>query len=294
MATEILQIGDVDVDDDELTILYSTPPSLIKSGATKSDAISVETYRPTSKIIIDLDDVVEVPASSFTKRNKSRFYRGESSNSKPRRLSFSCEICACEKPISDSFRILGCDHSYCTQCVSNYVAARLQESITSIGCPVPGCAGFLEPQHCRTILPREVFDRWGDALCEALILGAERFYCPYKECSALLINDGSENVVQSECPECRRLFCAPCKAAWHDGIECGEFQRLKKDERSNEDLKLMKLAKDSKWIRCPSCRIYVSKSEGCLYMRCRCGMTFCYNCGAKMDVHLHYCTKCKH
>ncbi|KAG6389033.1 hypothetical protein SASPL_150492 [Salvia splendens] len=83
MATEILQIGDVDVDDDELTILYSTPPSLIKSGATKSDAISVETYRPTSKIIIDLDDVVEVPASSFTKRNKSRFYRGESSNSKP-------------------------------------------------------------------------------------------------------------------------------------------------------------------------------------------------------------------
>ncbi|XP_047974509.1 E3 ubiquitin-protein ligase RSL1-like [Salvia hispanica] len=292
MATQILQIRD---DDDEITIISSTPPPLIKSGATKSDAISVETYRPTPKITMDLDDVVEVPASSFTKRRKSRrFYRGESSNSKPLRLSFSCEICACDKPISDSFNILGCDHSYCTQCVSNYVAARLQESITAIGCPVPGCAGFLEPQHCRTILPREVFDRWGDALCEALILGAERFYCPYKECSALLIADGSETVVQSECPECRRLFCAPCKVAWHAGIECDEFQRLKKDERSNEDLKLIKLAKDSKWIRCPSCRIYISKSEGCLYMRCRCGMAFCYNCGAKMDVHLHYCTKCKH
>ncbi|KAG6390914.1 hypothetical protein SASPL_148659 [Salvia splendens] len=219
MTTEILQIGGVD--DDEITVIYSTPPSF------KSDA---------PKITIDLDDVVESPASPSTNQ-------GEPSNSNSGdddvllRFSFACEICACDKPISDSFQILGCDHCYCTQCVSNYVAERLQESITEIGCPVSDCAGFLEPQHCRTILPREVFDRWGDALCEALILGAERFYCPYGECSALLIDDGIEKVVQSECPECRRLFCAQCKAACHAGIGCDEFQLLK-EERSSEDLKL--------------------------------------------------------
>ncbi|KAG6390915.1 hypothetical protein SASPL_148660 [Salvia splendens] len=123
---------------------------------------------------------------------------------------------------------------------------------------------------------------WGDAL----ILGAERFYYPYKECSALLIADGSENVVQSEC---RRLFCVQCKVAWHAGIKCDEFQRLKKDERSNEDLKLMKLAKDSKWIRCPSCRIFVSRSVGCRDMRCRCGISFCYDCGAQKGVAYHSC-----
>ncbi|XP_042034422.1 uncharacterized protein LOC121780849 [Salvia splendens] len=50
--------------------------------------------------------------------------------------SLVCGICACEKPISDSFQIHGCNHSYCTRCVSNYVAARLQESIAAIGCPV--------------------------------------------------------------------------------------------------------------------------------------------------------------
>ncbi|XP_057806590.1 E3 ubiquitin-protein ligase RSL1 [Salvia miltiorrhiza] len=297
MATEILKITDDD-DDDDVSILYSTPPPF-KSGATKSEAISVDDYRTRSAKIIDLsefDDVVEIPASSYTKRR--RFYKGESSNSKRDdvvlRLSFTCEICADEKPVSDSFGVLGCDHCYCTRCVSNYVAAKLQENITAVGCPVPGCAGFLEPQHCRTILPKEVFERWGDALCEALILGAEKFYCPYKDCSALLIDDGSQKVVQSECPECRRLFCAPCKAAWHSGIQCSEFQQLRADERSNEDIMLLNLAKNKKWIRCPSCRFYVSKSEGCLYMRCRCGYSFCYNCGAQMEKHLHYCKKCRH
>lgn len=217
MTTEILQIGGAD--DDEITVIHSTPPSF------KSDA---------PKITIDLDDGVESPASpSANQGESSNWNRGE--DDVVLRFSFACEICACDKPISDSFQILGCDHCCCTKCVSNHVAERLQESITEIGCPVSGCAGFLEPQHCRTILPREVFDRWGDALCEALILGAERFYCPYKECSALLIDDGSENVVQSECPVCWRLFCAPCKAAWHAGIQCDQFQRLNKDGRSNDE-----------------------------------------------------------
>lgn len=292
MATEVLEISD----DGDITILYTTPIGF-KSVATKPDA----------KIIIDLtqddDDDVEIHPSSSKQR---RLHKGESSNSNGRdgdgddtvlRLSFTCEICTDVKPMSDSFLIIGCDHSYCTQCISNYVAAKLQENITTITCPVPRCGGYLEPHHCRTILPKEVFDRWGDALCEAMILGAERFYCPYKECSALLVNDGGHNeeaVVQSECPDCHRLFCVPCKAAWHAGIHCEEFQKLRADERSNEDLMLLNLAKSNKWMRCPKCQFFVSKSEGCLYMRCRCGHTFCYNCGAHMDAHLHYCKVCKH
>ncbi|KAH6823088.1 hypothetical protein C2S53_002082 [Perilla frutescens var. hirtella] len=306
MATEVLEIADNafdDDDDDEISILYTTPISL-KSGATKSDAISVEDYRRTAKITIDLsdDDVEILPSISFSGKRR-RFYKGESSNPKHDKYdtvlkqSFTCEICTDEKPISDSFRLIGCRHSYCTQCTSNYVAAKLQENITSINCPVPCCSGALDPQHCRTILPKEVFDRWGDALCEAMILGVEKFYCPYKDCSALLIDDrsvGGERLLQSECPECNRLFCVPCKAAWHSGISCSEFEKLRADERSNEDIMLVKLAKSEKWMRCPKCRFYVSKSEGCLYMRCRCRYTFCYNCGAYMDVHLHYCKACKH
>ncbi|KAI3996446.1 hypothetical protein MKX01_013231 [Papaver californicum] len=153
------------------------------------------------------------------------------------------------------------------------------------------CQGVLEPEFCQSILPPEVFDRWGKALCEALIHGAKKFYCPFKDCSALLLDEGVGGISQSECPHCRRLFCAQCKVPWHAGIICAEFQKLNVDERGREDIMLIEAAKKNKWQRCPKCKFYVERSSGCLYIKCRCGHAFCYNCGAPLKDH--YCTACK-
>ncbi|WCJ42872.1 RING/U-box superfamily protein [Euphorbia peplus] len=193
-----------------------------------------------------------------------------------RKPEFLCEICFDPKPKDDSFSIKGCSHSYCKSCMANFIGSKLQENISKITCPVPKCCGFLEPEDCRPILPSEVFDRWGDALCEALILGSQKFYCPYKDCSLMLVDDGSEVVRESECPNCRRLFCAQCRVPWHAEIECAEFQTLHKDERDNKDIMLMKLAKNKLWTRCPSCRIFVERTQGCDNMTCRCGTSFNY------------------
>ena len=55
-------------------------------------------------------------------------------------------------------------------------------------------------------------------------LGLKKFYCPYKDCSAMLVDDGGELVTASECPNCRRLFCAQCRVSWHASIECRDFK----------------------------------------------------------------------
>nr|GEV97123.1 zinc finger, C6HC-type [Tanacetum cinerariifolium] len=78
----------------------------------------------------------------------------------------------------------------------------------------------------RSLVPKEVLDRWDNALCESLIKGSEKFYCPFKDCSALLVDDGGEAVTSSECPHCNRLFCARCKVSWHAGMDCEEYQSL--------------------------------------------------------------------
>jgi E3 ubiquitin-protein ligase RNF144 len=65
------------------------------------------------------------------------------------------------------------------------------------------------------------------------------------------------------------MFCAQCKVPWHDGVTCTEFQRLGKDERGREDLLLRKVAQKSKWQRCPKCKIYVERIEGCVHIICR-------------------------
>ncbi|KAK9950833.1 hypothetical protein M0R45_006299 [Rubus argutus] len=103
-----------------------------------------------------------------------------------------------------SFGIQNCTHSYCEDCINNYVASKLQENInvTSIKCPVPDCKGSLDCEYCRPILPPEVFEKWGSALCEAIIVGSQRFYCPFKDCSALLIADGTEEVVSRDGATC--------------------------------------------------------------------------------------------
>ncbi|GLT85658.1 hypothetical protein SLE2022_038420 [Rubroshorea leprosula] len=226
---------------------------------------------------------------------------GESSNSKSVAVPapappppFVCEICVEPKSQNESFKIKGCSHSYCTDCMTKFVASKLQDNITGIGCPVPNCSGLLEPEYCRQILPPEVFNRWGDALCEGMIIGSQRFYCPFKDCSALLIDDGAQRVKESECPNCFRLFCAQCKVPWHTSIECVEFQKLHKDEREHEDIMLLNLAQSQKWMRCPKCRIVVEKTYGCNYLKCRCGYSFCYNCGGPSCPTTHMCPRCRH
>ncbi|PRQ47105.1 putative IBR domain, E3 ubiquitin ligase RBR family [Rosa chinensis] len=111
-------------------------------------------------------------------------------------------------------------------------------------------------------------------MCEAVILGSQKFYCPFKDCSAMLIDDGAEVVRDSECPNCNRMFCAQCKVPWHAGIECAEFKKLKNDEKGNEDIMLRNLAQKNQWRRCPKSRFYVEKLIGCDTMRCRCAQKF--------------------
>ncbi|KAF8388677.1 hypothetical protein HHK36_025357 [Tetracentron sinense] len=193
-----------------------------------------------------------------------------------------CEICLEGKPTEEMFRnMITCSHSFCVDCISKYVAAKIHENINMVKCPDFHCKGVLEPDRCRSILPEEVFDRWDKALCESLILASHRFYCPFKDCSAILLDEGEEVVTVSECPYCRRLFCAQCKVSWHAGIGCDEFQRLHEDDRKIEDLMVIELAKEKKWMRCPKCEFYVEKGEGCSHISCRCGFQFCYGCGSR-------------
>nr|GFB34620.1 probable E3 ubiquitin-protein ligase RNF217 [Tanacetum cinerariifolium] len=53
------------------------------------------------------------------------------------------------------------------------------------------------------------------------------------------------------------------------------------NERDPNDIMLMDLAKNKKWRRCPSCKFYVERTDGCLHISCRCGYHFCYGCGEK-------------
>ncbi|KAH9750356.1 RING-type domain-containing protein [Citrus sinensis] len=294
-AQKIAQIEVLDLEEEDEIFIKSTS----QKGKRKRSAITVGQHIDdqrgpikASQIFINLDDYFDddddlhvlnlLPHNTPLGKRKKPFSNhsvaenGQPSDSHKNDPSFVCEICVESKSPNESFRIKGCSHSYCTDCIIKYVASKLQESITTIGCPVTGCQGVLEPEYCRNILPQQVFHRWGNALCEAVIPGDQKFYCPFKDCSALLIDDGGSGMAikESTCPHCNRMFCAKCKVPWHAEMKCEDFQNL--NENENDDIKLKKLAVEMKWKRCPNCGYYVEKFRGCNIIICRCGTSFHY------------------
>ncbi|KAM3298713.1 hypothetical protein ACQJBY_040272 [Aegilops geniculata] len=209
---------------------------------------------------------------------------------------FDCAICMETVPGTLKFSVNSCGHAFCSTCVAQYVAAKLDDKVASVECPHPGCgAGTVELERCHGIIPTDLLDKWGLLLCY-LAVGAKRMYCPYPECSALLLADGEAGaaaIAEAECPHCHRLFCARCAVPWHDGFGCEEFQKLGQDERGREDLLLRRLVGREGWQRCPKCQMFVEKLEGCNYIKCRCGYSFCYRCASELSAQNHYCNNCE-
>ncbi|KAL6200887.1 hypothetical protein ACLB2K_024602 [Fragaria x ananassa] len=107
-----------------------------------------------------------------------------------------------------------------------------------------------------------MFEKWGRILCEDMIIGSQKFYCPFKDCSAMLIDDGAEAVRESECPNCKRLFCAQCKVPWHAQLTCSQFKRRSKNDPEKEDIMMEKLAFKKHWRKCPWHRRASSPESG--------------------------------
>ncbi|XP_030519235.2 E3 ubiquitin-protein ligase RSL1-like [Rhodamnia argentea] len=195
-----------------------------------------------------------------------------------------CEICAERKEAKEMFgNRTVCSHVFCSLCVTRHVETKVRDNVTAIRCPGMECEGVLQIDSCRQILPENVLCMWEKSLCEAMFLESQKFYCPFKNCSALLIKDCDDEKVirESECPYCHRLFCAECGVPWHAGVSCEEFQSLNEDERGSEDLVVRELAKEKKWGRCPKCKFYVERTQGCPHIICRCQFQFCYGCGSE-------------
>ncbi|XP_074349333.1 E3 ubiquitin-protein ligase RSL1-like [Apium graveolens] len=207
--------------------------------------------------------------------------------------TFRCDICTDRKSTAKSFSIKGCNHTYCSNCIFQYVNFKIQDNLIRLTCPASGCYRSLKHEHCRSILPPKLFVDWDKKLREDAIPVRDRLYCPYKLCSALMVKGPNfKDIIEKVCSGCHKLFCTKCMVPWHAGMNCEEFQKVHVDEREQEDIMLMQLAKINKWSRCPNCKFYVERNLGCSHMCCRCGYVFCYNCGGYLERgHDLICTK---
>ncbi|XP_010261694.1 PREDICTED: probable E3 ubiquitin-protein ligase RNF217 isoform X2 [Nelumbo nucifera] len=181
---------------------------------------------------------------------------------------FTCEICIEPTPQDKKFKNKKrCSHPFCLDCISKFIDAKTDDNITAVKCPDLNCNKVLDPLSCRPILPARVFNKWCDLLCNATILKCERVYCPYPDCSELVLNECGGRVRKCECPNpnCKRLFCFRCKLPWHAGYRCDESGVT----RDSNDLLIGQVVETKQWTRCPGCGHSVELLLGCPIVRCR-------------------------
>lgn len=193
-----------------------------------------------------------------------------------------CGICFEES--SDMFEGSLCFHRFCEACMTRYIHSMLEQRRHQIYCPHESCSEALTLDECRYFLPAEIFEQWSAVMVEAEIPEALKVYCPFSDCSGLLVKENVgtldvEDVDMAECPFCNRLFCARCKVPWHANLQCSEFQSLPTTDKTEADFLLLKLAEDHKWRRCGKCKSMVELIYGCNHITCRCRHEFCYVCG---------------
>ncbi|XP_052188200.1 E3 ubiquitin-protein ligase RSL1-like isoform X2 [Diospyros lotus] len=197
-----------------------------------------------------------------------------------------CGICFEEKQNRQMFRNISCSHSFCYNCTSKHIIAKIQDNINKIPCPGVDCKTQLDFDACRRIIPKHILVQWDESLCKSLIPESQKLYCPFRDCSSMLVNDSGNVINQIDCPACRRSICARCRVPWHLEFTCKEFRKLSAKRKGKDDAMVKELAKKKSWRKCSNCKTYVEKTEGCVHMTCRCGYEFCYGCGSNW-------TKCR-
>ncbi|KAJ4837538.1 hypothetical protein Tsubulata_028088 [Turnera subulata] len=200
---------------------------------------------------------------------KQQLEEGEQVEEEEESATEVCIICREDKRGSDMFRSNKCDHdsSYCKDCVTQHVIVRLEEKNLRVTCLDLNCEAVLEPEDCRSFLPDEDLDEWEEEICLSVIPEAEKYYCPNKRCSVLLIRDGCEDLTETKCPHCRKQFCVRCNVpmdAFHEGLTCEKFQENMRDgSYSLSDDFATRFMEKNGWIKCPDCSFYVEKVSGC-------------------------------
>ena len=230
----------------------------------------------------------------LTSRNSIKFNRFENSylNSLNRnRYNFNkpkeCGICgdAIEYPDSNKVKMI-CGHTFCADCWENYLQEKINNAnVVKISCMQHGCSIVLTKDFIKKILSNN----------EALIQKYEKFlerqnllmsnkkikFCPIPDCDGYAEQKKKEKYVKCNFGH---DFCFECLKQPHGRKKCKDLI-----DKDFEEWKKHKIVK-----RCPNCKIWTEKNEGCNHMTCvECKFQWCWLCQKKYSSNHYYIGSCK-
>lgn len=233
-------------------------------------------------------------------------YNEEQENNEFLKAVHTCFICFTEQLGKDFVR-LACKHNFCYECMLSYAKINVKEgTVKKLQCPDTSCKSVIPPSILKHLLEEDEFNRW-----ECLVLQktldsmVDVVYCP--RCEIMCIEDEDHH---AQCSGCFFSFCSLCKGSRHVGQDCmstearlrilqerqevsksGEARRRREQDIVNELLSMKYMQQETK--QCPSCKMAISKVEGCNKVTCaNCGQYICYRCNKAIEGYDHFREGC--
>uniref|UniRef100_A0A023EQM3 Putative sharpin and rbck1 related protein n=1 Tax=Aedes albopictus TaxID=7160 RepID=A0A023EQM3_AEDAL len=176
-----------------------------------------------------------------------------------------CPICMDTCEAYKGVTLTQCFHCLCCDCLIELI--KLAEDV-DVKCPIKdsddkACESVIQHREIKSLLSADEYNRYLERSLKKAELSAENaFHCKTPDCVGwCLIED---NVTLFLCPVCKAQNCVPC-GALHAGKTCQDFKHSKEmqtmDKLSHEEVE--KMLTDGVAMRCPKCRIALTKIAGC-------------------------------
>lgn len=156
-----------------------------------------------------------------------------------------------------------CGHKYCTHCMRRMATIVLDNPEMF---PAKCCSKEIPPKAIVSAINSRNKKRYIVLWEEQKLTPLERLYCPQAACRRWIPpRSPGSRLGYVVCPHCRTKVCPSCREFFHIGWSCSHDHEMKR---------VLQMAKDNNWQRCPHCLHLVEKVDGCNHMRCRCGRQF--------------------
>jgi hypothetical protein len=224
----------------------------------------------------------------------------------------SCQICFLEVEDENKFN-LNCQHQFCRECIIEYLKEEIKNArIEKLKCPTVQCLERFDDQTIKSLVSEEIYYKYQKFLLRAKIKDNDNLVvCPIRDCEGFadkkesikkfeeeekhnhevieidLNNNNDVNLrINSDDVSLRNQqestpkkikytcdkghsFCSQCNQAYHFQSPCDQDQEIKN------------FATYSGYIvkKCPRCRVWTEKNEGCNHMTCKiCQYSWCWLC----------------